>query len=551
MVATLISLKNRQYKNYLRKSTAVMVSSIIMYLYLLGILGGAYFASITALLYGGMEYEKYSVIGVAVPVAIFVLIILISALNFSGGTGLNPESFKLLFSPSKKFARQILMAEFVGIKTIGILLILFAVSLPMVFYPSLFASYLLGILFFIVTFHYSSKIFLFLIGGNEKDGNKKSQKQLLVFLVIFIPYFYFIFFMDEISISIETLYKVIDFIQWVPFFASVSFPFSLYEGNFLKFGIQLLIAIATIFFLDYLYCKMFLKTLEEKTISKPKDTFKAKKDKKGIQNRIFDNYELFRKLGLCHDKASMLSRVKVYWEKDTRYSGNIIFVVVIPIFCFIGVYQGFMAPESIMNGSLIVAFLLGYSYHVDISADSTAFATQIMCGVKGKTDRFARAIPYIVVTLLLIFIQVCLEIYFGVSFAVFCISVLIPVLVLFIAISVNSVIGTKVIYPIQVPNSSIFEQKGVSNMGLVMLTQLLGMGISGIFAIPIFALLIFLIFTNYVLGTIAILGIVGAILYTVIITYIAYRISAKNYDKNKYRFMEKISSWPDHKIKIL
>lgn len=50
-------------------------------------------------------------------------------------------------------------------------------------------------------------------------------------------------------------------------------------------------------------------------------------------------------------------------------------------------------------------------------------------------------------------------------------NIFVFIAVSFVSLVANGVIGTSVVYPVQPPGTSPFEQKGVTNFGLIMLVQ--------------------------------------------------------------------------------
>ncbi|QPK93799.1 hypothetical protein HCQ94_04205 [Actinomyces sp. zg-332] len=552
MVTTLIKLKNTQFKNYARKSTAILVGTIVLYLYVIMGLIGIYAMAFLAPNLSEAELPVYRLVAILAPTVLALILVLVGSFSTTGGSGLTPSAFRLLVTPSHKFARQIMIAEFVGIRGIFVSLSMLAIVIVGLDFPILALSYLIGSILFVIAFQYCSKIFMILMGSSETDSDKKNKKQILVFAFLAIPYFYFVFGGFK-GTSIAFLITLLQVIQWVPVVSSLAFPFALFEGDYTSFLIQLAIALVSLILLDFIYCKMFMNTLDEKVVSpaKAKRKEKSKKEVSVDINRITKYYSVAKKFGFSDEKAAMLSRVTIYWKKDPRYNGSFIFMFLFPILSILGVYKEFISASSVLTVSWIAVFLVSYSYHADISLDSTAFATQVMTGIKGKTDRFVRPIPYFFLTLVITFIQSCVYLYFEPNIQAVVNNLVVVLIVFLVAISVNSCLGTLILYPIQVPNSSIFEQKGTGNMGLVMLTQFAVMVSTVVLLAPPALVYGYFDSFSFEITSVNVIALAVGLVYAIVIAYIGYIVSSKLYDKNKTKYMEKIASWPDHKVKVL
>lgn len=84
----------------------------------------------------------------------------------------SPMLFKLLVTPSPKFARQLILVEILGFLSIVLLLLTLPVFILIPFDFIVIVLTFLAVFIYIFTYHYLSKVFSYFIGGNDKDSVK-------------------------------------------------------------------------------------------------------------------------------------------------------------------------------------------------------------------------------------------------------------------------------------------------------------------------------------------------------------------------------------------
>lgn len=547
MVVTLVKLRGLQFKNSLRATKSVLIGFVVAVLYAISAISALYFFVISTILSGKFDLHFFEIINIFATSLAFIVLMLFPVLQPNSGCKLDPLAFKLLIPPSKKFARQILIADSCNLITVFLFFSLLGATLLLANENiGLSIIYLIGIVLYLLSFQYISKLaFFFVNNNNDKTSNKKSIKQLIVFFIIFIPYIYIFVFGGVTQISMVQIENISNILQWTPFSIYVSFPIILYKSHFTIAVTQFFLSIIFIVLLDYLYCRKFINFMKnENDKSDAKSNVKNTKNEKNV---LLKYYIFMRKIGFKQQVATMLSRVFIYWKKDPRYTASISIMAIIPIVAIFGVQTDYFGTNIIFALSVYVAFAMGFSLHADISYDSTAFSTQILCGVKGRTDRIARVVPYFLLMMLIVLLNCFVMLYAGESSAKIMSILVLCLSVFFVSASVSNVIGTVILYPLQVPNSTVFENKGVSNFGTIILVQLVATFITALFSVPIGIFF----YMYYLYKFSLILFVIVLIAYGLFMYYIGYRIGAGKYEKNQIILIEKISSWPGHKVKVL
>lgn len=547
MVVTLVKLRGLQFKNSLRATKSVLIGFVVAVLYAISAISALYFFVISTILSGKFDLHFFEIINIFATSLAFIVLMLFPVLQPNSGCKLDPLAFKLLIPPSKKFARQILIADSCNLITVFLFFSFLGATLLLANENiGLSIIYLIGIVLYLLSFQYISKLaFFFVNNNNDKTSNKKSIKQLIVFFIIFIPYIYIFVFGGVTQISMVQIENISNILQWTPFSIYVSFPIILYKSHFTIAVTQFFLSIIFIVLLDYLYCRKFINFMKnENDKSDAKSNVKNTKNEKNV---LLKYYIFMRKIGFKQQVATMLSRVFIYWKKDPRYTASISIMAIIPIVAIFGVQTDYFGTNIIFALSVYVAFAMGFSLHADISYDSTAFSTQILCGVKGRTDRIARVVPYFLLMMLIVLLNCFVMLYAGESSAKIMSILVLCLSVFFVSASVSNVIGTVILYPLQVPNSTVFENKGVSNFGTIILVQLVATFITALFSVPIGIFF----YMYYLYKFSLILFVIVLIAYGLFMYYIGYRIGAGKYEKNQIILIEKISSWPGHKVKVL
>lgn len=95
---------------------------------------------------------------------------------------------------------------------------------------------------------------------------------------------------------------------------------------------------------------------------------------------------------------SIGARALTYWMKDARYRVALAAIPVIPVLV-LGVlrFAGMPFTDLALIPLPLVLIMVGWLIHNDIATDSTALWIHIAAGVRGRHDRFGRAVPVLVV----------------------------------------------------------------------------------------------------------------------------------------------------------
>lgn len=548
MVATLVKMRLLSTKNYAYKSKSYMFSLGILTLYTVGILVSLYSGVILGIL---LNPERLLVQeGIVVALALLALLVVVMrSLFVPANSYLDPRSFKLFFKSSDKLARQMLIAQKVNMVDIAILLVMLSPLPAWLFVQPLVALlYVLPVLALFYIFACIDKILTYIGEGSDKNSDKKSKKQ--IFAVVIVILFYFIFFGSDFNIDFNLLQlqTAVSIATYIPVVSTAILPFSIVQMNYFVIVLQLAMTLACLIIFDRLYCKIFRKYMDT-NIS---DTHSAK-TKDLTDSRFLTVMSFAQKLGLSQVRSALFARFFIYWRTDMRYFSGVIVFPIISIFLVIFVVTGNLPQEIFFHLLVVFTMMLPFCYAEDIAYDSTAFTTQILCGVKGKDDRVVRPIIYVILAVLCsVPSAIGVEIfYMQLPLIQVAVHIIYLLLAIVIATAIAGLLGTYLIYPIQVPNSSIAGQKGVSNLGIIMLYQFVQMiAITVINAFNFVMLMLIEYYADSQLNVITISCTVAMIVYTVVVATVVLKLSMSKYDQNAVKLITTISSWPDHKIHI-
>ena len=177
------------------------------------------------------------------------------------------------------------------------------------------------------------------------------------------------------SDDMTALSGVLEAVSWTPLAAAWSAPGDLASGAPLVAGAKLLIALATIALLWFIWHR----SLSASLIAPP-----ARGGRKVAAGKI----GWFGRLPTGGTGASW-ARSLTYWIHDPRYLRQLITVPLVPVLVVFWA-RGDTTNTFIAFSATFVAFVLGIVPYADVSYDGTAFGTIVATGVRGRQDRLGR-----------------------------------------------------------------------------------------------------------------------------------------------------------------
>ncbi len=178
----------------------------------------------------------------------------------------------------------------------------------------------------------------------------------------------------------EYLPQLAQTLSWTPLGAIWAVPAEVAAGAWGAGAVKLLIALATLAVLTWIWQLCMTRALVTPAFS---GGSRRKAGKLGF-------FTFFQST----PTGAVAARCLTYWIRDPRYSAGLIVAPLLPlVMVFVGWQaDGLSAMGLILGyGGAMAAFLVAWSISADISYDSTAFALHVATGVSGAADRTGRA----------------------------------------------------------------------------------------------------------------------------------------------------------------
>ncbi|WP_077490152.1 transporter [Sinomonas mesophila] len=197
--------------------------------------------------------------------------------------------------------------------------------------------------------------------------------------------------------------------------------------------------------------------------------------------------------------GAVAARSLVYWVRDPRYGGGLIVVPLLPVVLYAASLGqdgggGPLAGPFALSGPL-VAFVLAWSISADVSYDSTAFAGHLAAGVRGRDDRWGRALALLAFGLPVTLVVTAVPFAVAGEWATFPAVLGLAVGVLLSGTGLSSVVSARYAVAVPLPGESPFK-KPAGNMGLTMAVQCGGMVLLCVLAAPEVALTVLALATG-------------------------------------------------------
>ena len=188
--------------------------------------------------------------------------------------------------------------------------------------------------------------------------------------------------------------------------------------------------------------------------------------------------------------GAVSARSLLYWIRDPRYGGGLIVVPLLPVVLYAASLGrdgagGPLDGPFALSGPL-VAFVLAWSISADVSYDSTAFALHLAAGVRGRDDRWGRALGLLAFALPVTVAVTAVP--FAVAgeaegWALFPGVLGLALGVLLSGAGLSCVVSARFALAVALPGESPFK-KPSGNMGLTMAVQVGGMLVLTVLAAP-------------------------------------------------------------------
>lgn len=380
MVAHLVSLKLALLRNSLKRSTMQLVGLIFGALYGLGIL---FILSAGLIFLGKSEPNVIATTLILAGSALILGWLIIPVVAAGLDMTLDPARFVTFAIPMKSMLAGLTVSSFIGIPGIITLLLCIIAAASWWQHPGIAAvAVFTGILAALTCIVASRAI----TSASASLASNRRFKDfsgiiMLVPLVLLGPIF------SGIGAGIRDfqsyLPQLAQTLSWTPLGAIWAVPADLAEGKVGPALIKLLIAVATIVVLMWLW-----KVTLAKALVTPAHAGSG-------ASRAGGKLGWFARFPAT-PAGSIAARTMTYWLRDPRYSAGLIIAPILPLVIAFALSQSLGTDSTGLIVSVFGAlsvYLVTWSISSDISYDNTAFALHLSSSVSGKNDRLGRALP--------------------------------------------------------------------------------------------------------------------------------------------------------------
>lgn len=236
--------------------------------------------------------------------------------------------------------------------------------------------------------------------------------------------------------------------------------------------------------------------------------------------------------------GAVAARTTTYWLRDPRYSGSIAVVPLIPVVLL--VLGGGPGSGVFLVLAPLTAWILGFAISADIAYDHTAFALHVSTGVRGRADRWGRAIPVLAggVPVVVLFAVVsaavagrwdALPALLGLSVGV-----------LLVSTGVSSAVSARLLYPVPKPGDSPFKQPQGAAMA-TMVAQMVAMAVVFVLSLPVLVPgVLAILLPSALAGWVALAVGVGL---GVLVLVLGVRWGARVYDARSPELLQRVMSY--------
>lgn len=386
MVAHLLRLKLALLRNSLKRSPWQLVGLIFAALYGLGVLGmllvGLGFAGSV----GDAEFVGMVIVlaGSALLVGWLIIPVLASGLDMT----LDPARFVTYSIPMKQLLTGLALSSFIGVPGVVTLVAAMGTAVGWWRYPGAAAAALICGALGALTCIIASRAITAASTSLASSRRFKDVSGIVVLVPLMLMGPIIAGVTSGISDFSVYLPQLATTLSWTPLGAVWGVPADIAVGAWGPAGLKLLIALATLAVLTWVWKLCLVKALVTPAFS-------------GGGRRTAGKLGFFVRFPQTPTGA-VAARCLTYWFRDPRYSAGLLIAPLIPLVMVFGGTQtaGLEAVGPILSyAGAFAAFMVAWSISADISYDNTAFALHLATGVSGKADRTGRVMAAAVLAL--------------------------------------------------------------------------------------------------------------------------------------------------------
>ncbi|GAB3564692.1 transporter [Spelaeicoccus albus] len=389
MVAHLVRLKLQLLKGSLRGRTGRIIVLIIGALYGLMIVGFGVVGLVALRLFGNPEVSRIVLVcGGSLAVLGWLLLPLFA---FGIDETLDPLRFQTFAIPMKRLVTGLFAASFVSVPAAATTLLLLVTTVTWSYSVPAVLVAVIGALLGAGTCVAVSRAATSAVSSALASRRWRDVLSIigLVAVVAFGPVVNLVT-QHRMSIDDGPLTGVATVLGWTPLGFAFAAPADAATGHLPLAILRLVLAAATLGLLLLAWTSALKRTLERGPTHRQVST--------GLSSGL----GWFSTLPGTPSGA-IAARTVTYWRRDPRYFGSIAMLVLLPlivvVYSLVVSDSGTVASGAYLAVAPIVAYMIGWGVHSDVSMDNTAFALHVSSGVSGRADRIGRLAPWLVVGL--------------------------------------------------------------------------------------------------------------------------------------------------------
>ncbi|KHL04926.1 hypothetical protein [Sinomonas humi] len=376
MVAHLITLKLVLLRNGLRRSVGQLVGLIIGSLYGLGLLFLAVLGLILLRLADAAIAEPIVVLGGSALLAGWAFApILVSGVDLT----LDPGRFALYPIPLSRLLVGQALAGIIGVPGACTAVALAATVVtwardPLTFIAGIVGAALALGLCVVVSRLVASAVTDLATSRRFREGSRMIMMVPIVLLGPIVG-----LAIRGMETNLEAMRSLAQVLAWTPLGAALAVPGAVAEGHLLEAFAKLLIAAASLAVAAWAWSRALARAL---VTPASRASSGSKAGRRGLGPFGWMP---------ASPAGAVAARALIYWVRDPRYGTALIIVPLVPVILFFSSAQQHQSDVFLLSGPL-AAFLLAWSLATDVSYDSTAFSLHLTAGVRGRADRWGRAL---------------------------------------------------------------------------------------------------------------------------------------------------------------
>ncbi|MDQ4502075.1 transporter [Sinomonas sp. ASV322] len=377
MVAHLITLKVVLLRNGLRRSVGQLVGLIIGALYGLGVLALAISGLIALRLADADLARTILVVAGSALVAGWALApIVVSGVDLT----LDPARFALFPIPLPKLLLGQAAAGLIGIPGACTALALAATTVTWARGPAPFAAAALSAVVALALCVVISRLVASAATELATSRRFREASRLILMVPLMLLGPIIAFAARGIETYVTVFKAVAGVLGWTPLGAAFAAPASFAAGDAPEGFAQLAVAAASLALSAWVWSRALARALVTPASRASSKSLPAARRGLGAFGWMPQT-----------PAGAIAARSLTYWIRDPRYGAALILVPLIPVLLFFSSVQRHNSEVFLLSGP-IAAFLLAWSLSTDVSYDSTAFSLHLVAGVRGREDRWGRAL---------------------------------------------------------------------------------------------------------------------------------------------------------------